>query len=60
MRMMARKKRHIKKKETNKMKKRRVSIRRYKKRLRVESLIKITKRKRFNRKLRNLVYRDYN
>jgi hypothetical protein len=60
MRKMAIKKRQIKMKETNKMKKKRYSIRRYKKRMRVESLIKITKRKRFNRKLRNLVCRDCN
>ena len=60
MRKMAIKKRQIKKKKTNKMKKRRVSIRRYKKILKVESLIKITKKKRSNRKLRNLVCRDCN
>jgi hypothetical protein len=60
MRKMAIKKRKNKKKENNKMKKIRISIKRYKKRLRVESLIKITKKKRFNRKLRNLVCRDCN
>jgi hypothetical protein len=60
MKKMAIKKRQIKMKKTNKMKKKRYSIRRYKKRLRVESLIKITKKKRFNRKLRNLFYRDCN
>jgi hypothetical protein len=60
MRKMAIKQRHIKKKKTIKMKKRRVSIRRYKKILKVDTLIKITKKKRSNRKLRNLVCRDCN
>ncbi len=44
----------------NKVEKRWVNIKTEKKRLKVERLIKTTKRRRFNRKLRILVCRDCN